>query len=70
MELLTLRKFNTEVEAYMVLNLLASYDLEAFIFNNMTSTAYPIFNSTIGGTELKVRKEDYDNALKIINGHN
>lgn len=70
MELVTLKIFNTEAEAFILISLLESHNIEAYIFNNITSTVYPIFNNTIGGVEVKVKKEDFDEVIKILSTNN
>ncbi|MHA6697739.1 hypothetical protein [Chryseobacterium sp. A301] len=66
MELLTLKTYNTESEAWLVASFLEFHQVPCFINNNFISTVYPVFNSTIGGTELKIRREDLEKALVLL----
>lgn len=66
MELLTLKTFNTESEAWLVASFLEFHKVPCFINNNFISTVYPVFNNTIGGTELKIRREDLERALVLL----
>lgn len=66
MELITLKIFNNEIDASICSSFLESKGIESFIFNSFSSTIYPVFNNTIGGVELKVKKEDVETAIEIL----
>lgn len=66
MELITLKNFNNEIDASICSSFLESKGIENFVFNNFSSTIYPVFNNTIGGVELKVKKEDVETAIAIL----
>lgn len=65
--LITIKTYSTEAEAFLDLSYLESFNIKAFIFNANASTIYPIFNSTIGGIELKVEEEFYQKAFDLLN---
>jgi len=46
---------------------LESEDVECFIFDEITASMNWFYTNAIGGIKLKVRGEDYQKALKILN---
>lgn len=69
MELVTLKIFNTEVEAELVKLYLESEGVEAFVFGNILANTYNLFNTTSGGVQLKVHKENYENAKQLLESY-
>ena len=67
MEFITIKTFNTEAEDYLLLNFLESNGIQAFIFNAHTSSVYPVFNQTIGGVIVTVKKEDESEGIRLSN---
>jgi len=63
----TIKIYTTEIEANLDLTILESFGIKSYIFNSFSSSIYPIFNSTIGGFELKVAEDDLQKALEILN---
>lgn len=67
MELITLKIFNTEVEAEMLKAFLEANNLETFVFGNILANTYNLFNITSGGVQLKVSENDLEKATELLN---
>ncbi|MGC4130022.1 MAG: hypothetical protein QM564_10835 [Bergeyella sp.] len=65
MELVTLKIFNTELEAQLFKIFLAENGFEAFVFGSVLANTYNIFNMTSGGVHLKVREDDFEKAKNL-----
>lgn len=66
MELITLKIFNTEIEAEMLKIFLETNDVEAFVFGNILANTYNLFNTTSGGVQLKVSENDFEKANELM----
>ena len=66
MELITLRIFNTEVEAELLKAYLETNGIEAFVFGNILANTYNLFNNTSGGVQLKVSENDFEKANELM----
>ncbi|WP_312194254.1 putative signal transducing protein [Epilithonimonas vandammei] len=66
MELMTLRIFNTEVEAELLKAYLETNGIEAFVFGNILANTYNLFNTTSGGVQLKVSENDFEKANELM----
>jgi len=66
MELVTLKIFNTEIEAEMLRIFLETNDVEALVFGNVLANTYNLFNTTSGGVQLKVPENDFEKANKLM----
>ena len=66
MELMTLRIFNTEVEAELLKAYLETNGIEAFVFGNILANTYNLFNNTSGGVQLKVSENDFEKANELM----
>lgn len=66
MELMTLRIFNTEVEAELLKAYLETNGIEAFVFGNILANTYNLFNNTSGGVQLKVSENDLEKANELM----
>lgn len=66
-ELKTVATFEYAHFAHIAKTKLESEDVECYIFDEYTSSMNWFFNNAIGGIKLKVREEDYERALKILN---
>lgn len=66
MELVTLKIFNTEIEAEMLRIFLETNDVEAFVFGNVLANTYNLFNTTSGGVQLKVSENDFEKANALM----
>lgn len=68
MELITLKIFNTEIEAEMLKIFLESNDIETYVFGNILANTYNLFNTTSGGVQLKVSENDFEKANELMEG--
>ena len=68
MELVTLKIFNTEIEAEMLKIFLETSGVETFVFGNILANTYNLFNTTSGGVQLKVSENDFDKANELVEG--
>ena len=66
MELITLKIFNTEIEAEMLKIFLETNGIEAFVFGNILANTYNLFNNTSGGVQLKVSENDFEKANELM----
>ena len=66
MELITLKIFNTEIEAEMLKAYLETNGIEAFVFGNILANTYNLFNNTSGGVQLKVSENDFEKANELM----
>ncbi|PZU86963.1 MAG: hypothetical protein DI529_08000 [Chryseobacterium sp.] len=67
MELITLKIFNTEIEAEMLKIFLETNDIETYVFGNILANTYNLFNNTSGGVQLKVSENDFEKANEMMN---
>ena len=67
MELITLKIFNTEIEAEMLKIFLETNEVETYIFGNILANTYNLFNNTSGGVQLKVSENDFGKANQLMN---
>ena len=65
MELVTLKIYNTEPEAQLFKAFLADNGIEGFVFGNILSNTYNVFNTTSGGVQLRVREDDLEKARQL-----
>ena len=68
MELVTLKIFNTEIEAEMLKIFLETNGVETFVFGNILANTYNLFNTTSGGVQLKVSENDFEKANELVEG--
>ena len=68
MELITLKIFNTEIEAEMLKIFLETNDIETYVFGNILANTYNLFNNTSGGVHLKVSENDFEKANELVEG--
>ena len=66
-ELKTVATFEYAHFAHIAKTKLESEDVECYIFDEYTSSMNWFFNNAIGGIKLKVREEDNERALNILN---
>ena len=65
MELVTLKIYNTEPEAQLFKAFLEDNGIEAFVFGNILSNTYNVFNTTSAGVQLRVREDDLEKARQL-----
>lgn len=66
MELITLKIFNTEIEAEMLKIFLETNNVETYVFGNILANTYNLFNTTSGGVQLKVSENDFEKANELM----
>ncbi len=66
MELVTVKIFNTEIEAELAKAYLESRNIESFTFGNVLANTYNIFNTTSGGVQLKVSEDNVEKATLLL----
>ena len=67
MELITLKIFNTEIEAELLKIFLETNNIETYVFVNILANTYNWFNNTSGGVQLKVSENDFGKANQLMN---
>ena len=66
MELITVKVFDSGIEAHILKARLESEDIPCFIFDENIVTLNPLFNFAVGGIKLKVSRQNAERALSII----
>jgi hypothetical protein len=66
MELVTLRAFDNYFLGNLMLGKMQDAGIESYLYNETGVTVFPLGGNTIGGIKLVVKKEDYDDALKLM----
>ncbi|MFC4164969.1 putative signal transducing protein [Epilithonimonas zeae] len=66
MELITLKIFNTEIEAEMLKVYLETNGIEAYVFGNIMANTFNLFNNTNEGVQLKVVENDFEKASELV----
>ena len=67
MELITLKIFNTEIEAELLKIFLETNNIETYVFGNILANTYNLFNNTSGGVQLKVTENHFGKANQLMN---
>ena len=67
MELITLKIFNTEIEAELLKIFLETNNIETYVFVNILANTYNWFNNTSGGVQRKVSENDFGKANQLMN---
>jgi len=70
MELITLKTFDNYIEAHLLKTKLESESIYCFLQDESVVATNPLYSFAVGGIKLKVKKEDFDTALKIIKEEN
>ncbi len=66
MELITLKIFNTEIEAELLRIYLETNGVEAYVFGNIMANTFNLFNNTSEGVQLKVSENDFEKANELM----
>lgn len=66
MELVTVKVYNTEVEAELVKLYLEANGVEGFVFGKILANTYNVFNMTSGGVQLKVAEDKVEKATQLL----
>jgi DNA-directed RNA polymerase subunit RPC12/RpoP len=70
MELVTVQRLNTSIDAHLMQNVLEGEGIVSFIQDEHTVDMNALFSNAIGGVRLQVRPEDVQRALEVIDRHN
>jgi hypothetical protein len=66
LELVTVRTFDNSIQAHLLKSKLESEDITCYLFDENIVGLNPLYNITVGGIKLKVRKADMDRAALNI----
>jgi hypothetical protein len=66
MELITLKVFDTAIEAHIIENKLDGEGIICYIFDENIVTLNPLLNFAVGGIRLQVNKEDLEKAKEVL----
>lgn len=66
MDLITVATFQSSIEAYILKNHLEGAGLVCFIFDEHLIDMNPLYSSAIGGVKVKVRQNDTEQAVSLI----
>ena len=66
MELITLKAFESPIEAHILRYKLESENIEAFIFDELSVGINFYLSNAMGGVKVKIRKEDTERALSVL----
>lgn len=70
MNLITIQRLNTSIDAHLLQNYLESEGIESFILDEHTVDVNPLFSNAIGGVRLQVREGDAERAVELIEDYN
>lgn len=70
MEFITLKIFDNYIEAHLLKTKLESESIYCFLQDESIVATNPLYSFAVGGIKLKVKKEDFDTALKMIQEEN
>lgn len=66
MELFILKRFDNPYELHILRSRLEEEGITCFIFDENIVSVNPLYNLTVGGIKLKVRADQYPQALDIL----
>ena len=66
MELITLKTFESPIEAHILRSKLESEQIDAFVFDEHSVGMNQFLSNAIGGVKVKIKKEDTDRAMKVL----
>ena len=66
MALLTLKTFESAIDAHLLRSRLSNEGIMSFIFDENIMTLNPLYNITVGGIKLMVPEADYESAMQIL----
>ena len=69
-EFVTLWTFTYPTEAYPLMTKLQNENIQCFLFDEFTVLTNPFVSNAIGGVKIKVRSQDMQKALKILESIN
>lgn len=66
MELITLKTFETPIEAHILRSKLESENIDAFVFDEHSIGINQFLSNAIGGVKVKIKEEDTARAMKVL----
>jgi hypothetical protein len=66
MKYVTIKVFDSAIEAHILKSKLESEDIECHIFDENIVSLNPLFNYAVGGIKLKVNELDFEKAITIV----
>jgi hypothetical protein len=66
MELVTLKTFESAIDAHILRSRLSNEGITAFVFDENIMTLNPLYNIMVGGIKLKVSQADVEKATNIL----
>lgn len=66
MSLVTLRTFDSPIQANLIKTKLSSEGVDSVLFDEFSVSINPLYSNTLGGIKLKVRSEDYQKAIALV----
>ncbi|MFV0197066.1 DUF2007 domain-containing protein [uncultured Empedobacter sp.] len=66
MELITLKTFETPIEAHILRSKLESENIDAFVFDEHSVGINQFLSNAIGGVKVKIKEEDTARAMKVL----
>ena len=67
MSIITLKTFDSSIEAYLLKSKLESENIECFVIDENMITLNPLFANAVGGIKLNINVEDLKKAQAVIN---
>lgn len=67
MELLTIKTFETGIDAHILKTKLASEGIPSYIFDENIISLNPLYNLMVGGIKVMVSQSDFERAREIVN---
>lgn len=66
MELITLKVFDSAIEAHILRTKLESEQIDAFVFDEHSVGMNPLYGQALGGVKVKIKKEDSIRANEVL----
>ena len=66
MSIITLKTFDSSIEAYLLKSKLESENIECFVIDENMITLNPLFANAVGGIKLNINDEDLKKAQAVI----
>ena len=66
MELITIKRFDTAIEAHIIKNKLESEGIPSYVMDENIVTLNPLLNFAVGGVRLQINQEDTEKATAIL----
>lgn len=67
MDLITLKSFDNTIDAHILMARLKNEGIECTLQDENTVSVNPLYSQLVGGIKLKIKREDSEKALLILN---